>query len=226
MSLAFSPLDLLVVLVVLGSMGYAIWRGFVAESLAIIAWAGAAFAALYLGPWVARLAHSLIATPWIATLSGYVVVFIGVFIPLQFASYRFSEGVKRSAVGPLDRVLGATFGIVRGLALLGLAYIVFDAMVPIRSQPQWVVTARTLPLVQSSAQVLLALVPGSDRAALRDAPPPVVVSPPDAHREVRHSEPPAKPVKHRHTKKGYGAKDRRALDRLFEATGNNGGGNR
>ena len=165
MSLAFSFVDLFVVLVILGSAAYATWRGFVSETLSIVAWAAAALASLYLGPWVARMAHGLIATPWIATVVGYAAVFIVVFIPLSFASSRVSDNVKRSAVGPLDRVMGATFGIVRGLAILGIAYLIFTAFVAIHDQPRWLREARTLPLIQSSAQVLLVLVPDHHEAA-------------------------------------------------------------
>jgi membrane protein required for colicin V production len=225
MSLAFSLVDLLVVLVVLVSAAYAIWRGFVSETLSIFAWAAAALASLYFGGWIARLAHSLIHTAWIATVTGYALVFIAVFIPIQFASHRFSEGVRRSPVGPLDRVLGATFGVVRGLALLGIAYIVFTAFVPISNQPRWLTEARTLPLIQSSAEVLLSLVPGHDRheAIVPTAPAPApaierLIAGPPVH-------PTPKPEdKKKHGKKHTGAQDRRGLDRLFETT--NGSGNR
>ena len=180
MSLAFAFVDLFVVLVILGSAAYATWRGFVSETLSIVAWAAAALASLYLGPWGARMAHALISTGWIAMIVGYGAVFIVVFIPLSFASNRFSEGVKRSPVGPLDRVLGATFGIVRGLAILGIAYLIFTAFVPIRSQPRWLTQARTLPLIQSSAEVLLALVPERDHhdsvAPTTEPPRPTEIS--------------------------------------------------
>ena len=232
MSLAFSFVDLMVVLVILGSAGYAAYRGFVAETLGIVAWAAAAFASLYLGPWVARLAHGLIATAWLATVLGYAIVFVAVFIPIQFASHRFSTDVKRSVVGPLDRVLGATFGIVRGLAILGIAYLIFTAFVPIHSQPRWLAEARTLPLIQSSAEVLLALVPDRDRRDAAEPPPttgPKPTSIDDLLRgpaHVPHVHPVPKPDGRKKHKKGYGAQDRRALDRLFEATGTNGSGNR
>ncbi len=228
MSLAFGLFDLFVVLVILGSMGYAIWRGFVSETLSIVAWAAAAFAALYAGPWVARMAHALISTGWIAMLVGYAAVFIVIFIPLSIASHRFAENVRRSAVGPLDRVLGATFGIVRGLAILGIAYLIFTAFVPIRSQPNWLREARTLPLIQSSAEVLLALVPdqGHHDALMpspdRAEPPPRRIEdllPKPVPAPVPH---PAEPKPSKHNKKHTGAHDRRALDRLFEATGSGG----
>ncbi len=226
MSLAFSLVDLGVVLVILGSAAYATWRGFVSETLSIIAWAAAALASLYLGHWVGEMAHSLIATQWIATVVGYGAVFIVVFIPLSFASHRFAEGVRRSPVGPLDRVLGATFGVVRGLAILGIAYIIFTAFVPIESQPRWLLRASTLPMIQSASEVLLSLVPEHER---REEPPPALrpksiedlLPKPDKPAAAVHPEK-TKPPKHR--KKGYGVGDRRALDRLFQATGNSGSG--
>ena len=42
-----------------------------------------------------------------------------VFIPLSFMSHRFSESVKNSPIGPLDRALGIAFGVVRGLVIVG-----------------------------------------------------------------------------------------------------------
>jgi membrane protein required for colicin V production len=220
MSLAFSFIDLVVVVVVLGSMAYAIWRGFVSETLSIVAWAAAAFAALYLGPWAGRVAHALVATEWLATILGYAAAFLVVFIPLSFASYRFAESVRQSPVGPIDRVLGGTFGIVRGLAILGFAYLIFTAFVPILNQPRWLKEARTLPLIQSSAQVLLSIMPRHGHAAAEAQPQATqqAVQPPVAS--------PVHQVKAKstmHGKKGYGAGERRALDRLFEATGNGGG---
>jgi membrane protein required for colicin V production len=219
MSLAFSLVDLVAVLVILGSMAYAIWRGFVSETLSIVAWAAAAFAALYLGPWFGRMAHALIGTAWLAAVIGYTAAFLVVFIPLSFASYRFAQSVRESPVGPIDRVLGGTFGIVRGLAILGFAYLIFTAFVPILDQPRWLKEARTLPLIQSSAEVLLSIVPRHSS--------PTVETP---ARQVQATQPPvATPVHQvkakstKHGQKGYGAGERRALDRLFEATGNGGG---
>jgi membrane protein required for colicin V production len=227
MSLAFSLVDLLVVLVILGSMGYAIYRGFVEETLGIVAWAAAAFASLYFGPWVERMMHALVTAAWLAMVLGYALAFVVIFIPLQFVSYRFSQGVKRSVVGPLDRALGGAFGIVRGLAILGIAYLIFTAFVPIRAHPRWLTEARTLPLIESSAEVLLALVPDRDPHD-REAPPPP--SDPlsgliDRHETHAPAAPPPKPVK-KHRKKGTGVEDHRGLDRLIEQTGSGGSGNR
>ena len=58
-----------------------------------------------------------------------------VFIPLSFMSHRFSQTVKNSPLGPLDRGLGIAFGVVRGLAIVGLAYLAFTYFTPVRQQP-------------------------------------------------------------------------------------------
>jgi membrane protein required for colicin V production len=219
MSLAFSFVDLLVVLVVLGSAAYATWKGFVDETLSIFAWAAAAFGSLYFGPWAAELLRTMISPGWPATLVGYAAVFVAVFLPLSFLSHRLGEGVKHSLVGPLDRVLGATFGIVRGFAIIGIAYLVFTAFVPIRSQPSWLTRAETLPLIQSSSEVILSIVPSHDQKGA-ERPPPL----PRKAQIATKPAAPASPKSGKHPKKGYGVGERRALDRLFEATGNGGSG--
>src|SRR4051812_24680052 len=132
MSLSFHFIDFLIVLVIVVSAGYAAWRGFISETLTIFAWAAAAFGTLYFGPWVVPLARSLIATPWIGSLAAYAGVFLVIFIPLSFMSHRFSETVKHSPIGPLDRALGVAFGVVRGLVVVALGYLAFTYFVPVR----------------------------------------------------------------------------------------------
>src|SRR6201996_9560312 len=159
MSLSFSFLDCLIVLIILVSAIYAGWRGFLWETLTIFAWAAAAFACLYFGPYIIPLTRSLVQQDWLASLLAYASVFLAVFIPLAFMTARFSASVKHSPIGPLDRAAGVAFGVVRGLVLIGLAYLAFTYFVPIRQHPHWVTEARLLPKVQSTADVLLSVVP-------------------------------------------------------------------
>ncbi len=131
-ALGITILDLIVVAVLLISAIYAAYRGFVSETLSIFAWAAAAFATLFFGPKLVPLTKGLVSSPWLGALVGYALIFLVVLIPLSFMSFRFSESVKHSPVGTLDRVLGAVFGLVRGLAIIGLAYIAFSYVVSVR----------------------------------------------------------------------------------------------
>lgn len=211
--------DLVVVAVIAISTIFAIYRGFVAETLSIFAWVAAAFASLYFGHAVVPLTEGHFS-PLVAKLVAYAAVFLIVLIPLSFISYRFSGAVQNSPVHAIDRSLGGAFGILRGLAIVGLAYLLFSMVVPVRAQPGWISHARLLPLIQSSSDVLLSLVPGRQAKTVKSDEAPAAPSA-DSGPSPRPRPAPGKPPAHgrKAGHKGYGAEDRRALDRLIEATG-------
>jgi membrane protein required for colicin V production len=223
MNLSFNFVDALVALTIVVSAGYAAWRGFLSETLSILAWVAAAFATLYFGPWAVPLAHRLLTTTWLAALVAYAGVFLVVFIPLSFMSYRFSQSVRNSPLGPLDRVLGVGFGVARGLVVIGLVYLAFTYFVPVRKQPDWLTEARFLPLMRSSGEVLLSLLPTRDQQVFASGAASPLEADDALARLIRRNEQPApaKPVKK--ASKTYGAEDRRTLDSLFEAAGNGSG---
>ena len=209
-------LDPIVVLVVLVSAGYATWRGFVSETLSIFAWAAAAFATLFFGPRMASVGREFFpSSPVLGVMVGYAAIFLIVLIPLSFLSFRFSESVKHSAIGTLDRSLGFAFGVVRGLAIIGLAYIAFTTVIPVKSQPAMVADAKLLPVVQVSAQALLSLVPDQHLAATASAAP---AQPQTSAQTQTAPVPTPKPSPPKHGKKGYGAKERSQLDNLIDST--------
>lgn len=242
MSLSVTFIDCLIVLIIVVSAGYAAWRGFLWETLTIFAWVAAAFGCLYFGPYLIPMMRSMVSEAWLASLLAYAGVFLAVFIPLAFMTARFSASVKHSPIGPLDRAAGVAFGIVRGLVIVGLAYLAFTYFVPIRNQPRWVTEARLLPMVQSAADVMLSVVPDHPRdytyvpkheEEVRQAPRPAASHDPMAElirkNEAANSVPKTTPkpasasVQHKtaaRATKSYGASDRQALDNLVESGGN------
>ncbi len=224
MNLYFTFVDFLVVAVILVSTCYAAYRGFLNETLTIFAWAAAAFATLYFGPWLVPMARSMIATRWLAEIAAYAGVFLVVFIPLSFMVHRFSQSVKNSPIGPLDRGLGIAFGVVRGLVVVGICYIAFTKFEPPNEQPRWMTSARTYPIIQTTALTLLAAIPNQTPRDYITAEPTHHDSLGELIRQQNAEATPAA-VSHDSAKKRektYGATDRRALDRLFETTGGNG----
>jgi uncharacterized membrane protein required for colicin V production len=231
MSLSFTFIDLLVLGVVVVSAFYAGYRGLVSETLTMFAWVAAALATLWFGPTVVPFAKSLVASPLFAPIIAYAAVFLAVLIPLSFLSFRLSQQVKSSQVGTLDRALGAAFGVIRGLAIIGFAYLILSSFVKFDSQPESVRNARTLPLMQASTEVILSLVPSrhehvaknpsgnasddsqvSDDSGVPAMNVDVVPKPKPGARDAKATKKP---------KKTYGAQDRRALDNLIETTGGN-----
>ena len=241
MSLSVTFLDCLIVLVIVISAGYAAWRGFLWETLTIFEWVAAAFACLYFGPYLIPMMRSLVSQPWLASVLAYAVVFLAVFIPLAFMSHRFSESVKNSPIGPLDRAAGVAFGVVRGLVIVGLAYLAFTYFVPIRQQPRWLTEAELLPMVQSTSQVLLSVVPDgptdyayvptrqevrqapaqpSDMSGRHDPMADLIRSNGAANRVSPATREPVQQKSAAPATKSYGATDRQGLEKLIETGGN------
>jgi membrane protein required for colicin V production len=209
--------DLAVVAIFVISIGLAIHRGIVRETLSIFSWAAAAFAALYFGHYGVPLLTPYFSVA-LALIAAYSAVFLLVLLPLLFLAGRFSRRVHESPVGGLDRALGAVFGALRGLVAIAVIYILYSLVVPIASQAKWVQQARTLSLIQKSASALLALLPDADAQYLEKRT-----------RNTQAAEPEWSPYdssagsgRHKSVQKGYGAAQRHALNRLIEATGNGG----
>jgi membrane protein required for colicin V production len=201
--LPVTTIDLIVIAVILISAVIALYRGLVRETFSIFEWVASAYAAIRLAPIFQPMLAGIVEPPWLAWIAVFIGTFLIVLIPLSIMTHRFAELVKRSEIGAIDRALGFVFGIGRGLVIVGLAYIAYASFVPLESQSATVTQARLFPLIQNSSEVLLSLVPESGSEG-------GTVSQGDAQDEA----------------KTYGASDRSALDRLFEATGRNQGSSR
>jgi membrane protein required for colicin V production len=205
--MGITVIDGVVVAVVLISAVLAMWRGLIQETFSIFEWVGGTYIALRFAPTFQPLVGGIVSPPWLAWIAVFVGTFLIVFIPLSILSHRLSELVKASEIGPVDRVLGLVFGAGRGLIIVGLGYIAFALLVPLKDHPLVLTQARLFPLIQNTSEVLLALVPGT-KAGLE----------PD---DDSKGENPLAAKSGEQNGKTYGARERGALDRLIEATGRN-----
>jgi membrane protein required for colicin V production len=201
--LSVTAIDILVVVVILVSAGYAGFRGLVHETFAVLEWVAAAYVALRFTPLFQPLLQDYISPPWLEWIAVFAGTFLVVFIPLSILSHRLSEVVKKSEVGPIDRTFGLLYGVGRGLVIVGLAYIAFAALVPAEDHPDMLTKARLFPLIRNTSDVLRSLTPQENNG---------VAAPADA------SSPAPQPT----ATKAYGADDPGALDRLLETNGGDG----
>lgn len=160
----------LVVLLVLGlSALLAFSRGLVREVLSIGAWVGAALATVYGFPHAQPIARAQIEIALLADIVAGVAIFVVALILLTLLSHALSRNVRDSALGALDRSLGLIFGLLRGAVLVVLAYLLMAWAVPLEDRPSWIQEARTLPLIERGADMLLALLPESALSETRAA---------------------------------------------------------
>lgn len=216
--------DLAVATILILSIFFAIYRGFVRETLSVFAWAAAAFATLYFGSRVAPLLEPYMSE-MLANVLGYTAVFLLVLMPLAFLANRISSRVQESPVGVVDRAMGALFGVVRGLVVIAVLYILYSLVIPVPVHAKWMTQARTLPLIQRSATTLLDLLPDDDAQYLQERTQRssnLEATLPD---RLSHADPSPShaghttPQKRKPVHKAYGAAERRALDRLIENSG-------
>src|SRR6478735_3798655 len=100
-------------------------RGLTFEVLSLLGWVAAWFAGLWLGPALAP--HIPVGAPG-SSLNGIVAfasAFLVVLVLWGLAARGVSALVGKTLLRPLDRLLGAVFGVARGvLVLLALAAII------------------------------------------------------------------------------------------------------
>jgi membrane protein required for colicin V production len=212
MTIPFTPVDF-VILAVLGLSGFfAAYRGFVNELLSIMGWGLAAVITAVLFGSIRGSVREMVEPDWFADIVGFVGLFLAVIIPISFVAYRVGEAARQSSIGPLDRSLGFVYGVLRGLVVASLAYMLFVWLSP--NRPQWMNDARLIPIVQRSSDVLASLVNGKQPRGVsvsapspqqdaprrqpaepRPAPPAPApdVPPPAPPVEARRAVPPPKP---------------------------------
>jgi membrane protein required for colicin V production len=154
-----SYLDLGVIAIVLISAFLAMVRGFTREVLAIASWGAAAVAAIYFHPYVLPFVKSYISKDAVALAVSAAIVFFVTLIVVSVITIKISDAILDSKVGPLDRSLGFVFGAVRGILLCVIAFVFFNWLVPEKAQPEWVKDAHMKPLLQSTGDELIALLP-------------------------------------------------------------------
>ena len=213
-------IDILVIGLLLISGAFAYARGFVHEVLSIGGWVGAVFSTMYATPAVEQFTLQFIADPFIATLVTGIVIFIGALLILSIITRRISNGVKESALGPLDRALGFLFGVLRGAIIVALVWIGYEWVTPPDEQPEWIYQARTIPMVVQGANMLKALAPPSDDGG-KKAPKTQKqgASITDQSKALLDKAINAVPQLPGGSKDdGYGKKERTEMDRLFETS--------
>lgn len=131
-----AALDWIFCAVLLVSVLLGAWRGLVFEVLSLLSWLVALVAARYFAIDMALLLPMQGSSDGLRYAAGFVLVFVAVLLVGSLIAVVSKKLMTSVGLRPVDRVLGALFGSLRGGLLLLLATAVVHAT-PLKSTAAW-----------------------------------------------------------------------------------------
>jgi membrane protein required for colicin V production len=110
---------------------------------------------------VAPLFAPLVKTAWIADIAGFLTIFIAVVIVAGIAARLARWFFKEAGLRWFDRLLGAAFGLVRGVLFAAVFLLALTSFAP---GSQWLAGSTVAPYVLVVARAAIWVAPGQVRA--------------------------------------------------------------
>ena len=155
-------LDVLLIVILIASVISSYSKGFAREVIGLVA----AITALVCGVWFYSMAGEVVR-PWVgsrevANLCGFLMVFVAVIVLGWVVTSVIGMMVKAVGLSWLDRMMGAGFGVVRGVIVsvaLITAIVAFAPGSDAKSPPQAVVDSKIAPYIIDTAHELTKAAP-------------------------------------------------------------------
>ena len=128
--------DFIAIVLLVISVGFSIWRGAVREVLSLVTW--------ILAFWLAKLFAAVVAG-WLPVSwnhqglrigIGFVAVMLVSILVFSLISLFIAHLVKAAGLTASDRMLGALFGLLRGMLIL-VALVLLGGMTSEPREPYW-----------------------------------------------------------------------------------------
>jgi membrane protein required for colicin V production len=154
--MTFTTLDTIVLIILLGSIVVSILRGFFRELIGLVGWVVAFVLAGLYGADAAVAMPEAITVPALRLAAGYVTVFLITLLVANIINWVIDSFLRATSLKPVDRLLGAVFGFIRG-ALILMGLVVLAGFTQLPKQPVWTnsITAPALVWAVQTAKPLL-----------------------------------------------------------------------
>lgn len=131
--MSLAPPDWIALVALLASVALGVWRGLVYEVMSVLSWVAAFVLAQWLaGDAAARLPMSGASEP-VRLAAGFSMVFVATAFAGGLLAWLTKKAVEAIGLRPVDRTLGAAFGLLRALVIL-LALVLVVDMTPLRRE--------------------------------------------------------------------------------------------
>lgn len=133
---AIAPLDWICAAILLASLLVGAWRGLVVEVMSLLSWVAAFILAQWFAPDAAALLPMGNASEAARYAAGFVLVFVATLFAGALIGFVLSKLLSAVGLGFINRLLGALFGLLRGVVLI-LAATVVVGMTPWKTSAAW-----------------------------------------------------------------------------------------
>jgi membrane protein required for colicin V production len=154
-----TALDVFVFLLLIGGAAIGFVRGFVHEVISLLAWIVAiAMLKLFHTQLWTGLTGTFGTSAAGAAVLAFAILFVPSFLIVKLLARKLGGRTRRSPVlGPVDRVLGGGFGMLKGLLGATLFFLLANLATdmvygPQADRPQWMTKSRTFPLLNASGR--------------------------------------------------------------------------
>lgn len=170
-----TALDIIVLFLLGSGAVFGFLRGFVQEALSLIAWLLIIVAIrIFHGPATAALSEA-VGTESGAAVLAFLAIVIVIFALGKWLSQSIGKKSRKSVLGPIDRVLGFGFGMLKGLIIATLIFLLivmgYQTLFGVKEpRPDWMTKSRTFPLLNASGDAMSEFVRQQRMTAEEDAP--------------------------------------------------------
>jgi len=152
-----TAVDWILLGVLVFSMLLGAWRGLVYEVLSVLGWVVSFFVAQWFAPDLATRLPVQSASDPVRYAAAFVLIFIATVFAAGLLAFIFKKLVAAIGLAPVDRLLGAAFGVLRGMILLLAATVVID-MTALKTSSWWQ-ESKGAPLLSATLQALKPVLP-------------------------------------------------------------------
>ena len=155
-----TALDIFVLLLIGGGALLGFLRGFTHEVLSLAAWIAAIVVLkAFHTPVQAALVH-VVGTQTGAAALAFALLFLPAFFAVRIGARHAGGKAKRSVLGPVDRLLGGGFGMLKGLLAATLFFLFVNLATDMvwgtkAQRPEWLRASRTFPLLNASGRAIV-----------------------------------------------------------------------
>lgn len=116
--MAFNQVDIVILIITILSAAFGLWRGLIKEVLSLLTWIAALLVSRVYSEPLAGLMTGMIENDGIRYVTAFALLFVTVMMLGTFLNFLMSKLLTFTGLKLADRLLGAVFGVARGVIIV------------------------------------------------------------------------------------------------------------